>query len=75
MLNPFYKYIGNQLILFFEKEASRNKTDRYFLYLPTEEIISSLYNALSEHENSESFVYRHEEGSKSYETGNNLFRR
>lgn len=68
MLNPFYKYIGNQLVLFFEKEASRNKTDRYFLYLPTQEIISSLYNALSEHENSESFVYRHEEGSKSYET-------
>ncbi|MGQ0514586.1 hypothetical protein ACT453_18350, partial [Bacillus sp. D-CC] len=34
------------------------------------EIISSVgkYNALSEHENSESFVYRHEEGSKSYET-------
>lgn len=68
MLNQFYKYIGNQLVLFFEKEASRNKTDRYFLYLPTEEVISSLYNALNENDNCEPFVYRHEEGSKSYET-------
>ncbi|SIQ07690.1 DNA phosphorothioation-dependent restriction protein DptH [Bacillus cereus] len=68
MLNQFYKYIGNQLVLFFEKEASRNKTDRYFLYLPTEDVISSLYNALNENDNCEPFVYRHEEGSKSYET-------
>lgn len=68
MLNQFYNYIGDQLVSFFEKEALRNKTDRYFLYLPTEEIISSLYQAIGNHESKVPFPYRHKEGSKSYET-------
>ncbi len=68
MSNPFYEYISNQLVSFFEKEASMNKMERYFLYLPTEDIISGLYNNLNKYENSEPFVYRHEEGSKSYKT-------
>jgi DNA phosphorothioation-dependent restriction protein DptH len=68
MLNPFYNYICDQLVSFFEKEALRNKTDRYFLYLPTEEIISSLYQAIGNHASNVPFHYRHKEGSKSYET-------
>ncbi|SFB98970.1 DNA phosphorothioation-dependent restriction protein DptH [Bacillus sp. OV322] len=68
MLNPFYKYIGDQLVSFFEKEASSNKTDRYFLYLPTEEVISSLYREIGNNESKVPFHYRHKEGSKSYET-------
>ena len=39
MLNPFYDYIGNQFVSFFEKEASKGKTDRYYLYLPTEDLV------------------------------------
>ncbi|MBY0099450.1 DNA phosphorothioation-dependent restriction protein DptH [Mesobacillus maritimus] len=68
MLNTFYNYIGDQLVSFFEEEAIRNKTDRYFLYLPTEEVISSLYQAIGSHKNKVPFHYRHKEGSKSYET-------
>lgn len=68
MLNPFYKYIGDQLVSFFEKEATKGKTDRYFLYLPTEEIIASLYEALAEKVNSETFNYQHDQGSKPYQT-------
>ena len=46
MLNPFYDYIGNRLVSFFEQEASKGKTDRYYLYLPTEDLVTSLYTVL-----------------------------
>jgi len=68
MLNPFYEYIGNQLITFFEKEANRGKTDRYYLYLPSDELVTNLYEVLEEQENGESFIYKHEAGSSAYET-------
>lgn len=68
MLNQFYKYISNQMVSFFEKEATRNKIDRYFLYLPTNEIIANLYQAIGNHDSKIPFSYRHNEGTKSYET-------
>lgn len=68
MSNPFYKYISNQLVVFFEQEATRNKTDRYYLYLPTEEIIKNIYKEFKKLANIEPFVYKHEKGTKPYET-------
>ncbi|WP_158591822.1 DNA phosphorothioation-dependent restriction protein DptH [Oceanobacillus halophilus] len=68
MLKTFYEYVSDQMISFFQKEASRNKTDRYFLYLPTESIISNLFEALEKQANSVPFNYRHDKGLKSYET-------
>lgn len=68
MLNPFYEYIGSQLVSFFKKEASIGKTDRYYLYLPTKDLVESLYEVLKSEKSSEPFVYQHEEGSKPYET-------
>ncbi|SES25538.1 DNA phosphorothioation-dependent restriction protein DptH [Psychrobacillus sp. OK032] len=68
MLNPFYSYIGNQLASFFQKEATKGKTERYYLYLPSEELVSSLYEVLKAQKNSEQFSYLHEAGLKSYET-------
>ena len=68
MLRPFYDYISDQMTSFFQKEASKNKTDRYFLYLPTETIISNLFEALERQVNSEPFTYQHDKGSKPYQT-------
>ena len=68
MLNPFYKYIGSQLVSFFEKEASTGKTDRYYLYLPTSNLVDSLYDVLKNEKSSEPFIYQHDAGSKPYET-------
>ncbi len=68
MLRLFYDYISDQMTSFFQKEASKNKTDRYFLYLPTETIISNLLESLKKQENSEPFIYQHNMGSKPYQT-------
>lgn len=68
MLNPFYEYIGSQLISFFEKEANKGKTDRYYLYLPSDELVTNLYEVLKKQPNSEPFVYQHKVGLNAYET-------
>jgi len=68
MLNPFYNYIGSQLATFFKKEAIKGKTERYYLYLPSKELVSCLYEVLMNLENSDPFIYTHEEGLNSYKT-------
>lgn len=68
MLNPFYRYIGEQLVSFFEKEAGLGKRDRYYLYLPSEDLICNLYEVLKGQKASEPFYYQHEDGLSRYET-------
>ena len=64
MLNPFYNYIGSQLVSFFEKEASTGKTDRYYLYLPTKDLVDSLYDVFNNKIKARPLFTRHDAGSQ-----------
>lgn len=68
MSNPFYNYIGEQLVSFFAKESKQGKTDRYYLYLPSEQLVSNISNVFQGQENAEAFQYQHEAGARSYDT-------
>jgi DNA phosphorothioation-dependent restriction protein DptH len=68
MLNPFYDYIGGQLVNFFKKESEENHIDRYYLYLPEENLVDELIGVLKTDSRAEKFVYQHESGLSEYET-------
>lgn len=68
MLNPFYEYIGGQLVNFFKKESEENRIDRYYLYLPEENLVDELIEVLKTDSHAEKFVYQHESGLSKYET-------
>src|SRR5690625_1963097 len=68
MSNQFYKYIGSQLVTFFEQESEKEKSNRYYLHLPSNEHVTELYNVLAERDESEIFPYQHREGLETYET-------
>lgn len=68
MLNPFYDYIGGQLVNFFKKESEENRLDRYYLYLPEEDLVDELIQVLKTDSHAEKFVYQHESGLSKYET-------
>src|SRR5699024_11333399 len=68
MSNQFYEYIGSQLVAFFEQESEKEKSNRYYLHLPSSEHVTELYNVLRERNESEVFPYQHREGLEIYET-------
>lgn len=68
MLNPFYEYIGGQLVNFFKKESEENRIDRYYLYLPEENLVEELIQVLKTDGNADEFIYQHDSGVSKYET-------
>ncbi|PUB13379.1 DNA phosphorothioation-dependent restriction protein DptH [Paenisporosarcina sp. OV554] len=73
MLNPFYDYIGGQLVNFFRKESDENRIDRYYLYLPEENLVDELIQVLKTDSHAEKFVYQHESSLSKYETFSLVF--
>lgn len=66
MSNPFYKYISNLLIGYFNR-TELNAGDRFFLRLDQPSDVESLIQAMSEHETAEEFFYQHDLG-EAYKT-------
>ncbi|MCC9623285.1 DNA phosphorothioation-dependent restriction protein DptH [Thalassospira sp. MA62] len=68
MSNQFYEFITQQLLQFFKHEIQQNRTDRYYVYLPTKQDVKEMYDALSDLSVSETFTYKHPFGKENYVT-------
>lgn len=68
MSNQFYEFITQQLLQFFKHEIQQNRTDRYYVYLPTKQDVKEMYDALSGLSVSETFTYKHPFGKENYVT-------
>lgn len=69
MSKQFYDYIGEQLNKHFQKESEHLTSNRYYLFLPTNEAVKELYEVLKDSPISKPFSYTHsQEGSLPYET-------
>lgn len=66
MSNPFYKYISNLLINYFDR-TELNAGDRFFLRLDQPSDVENLVEVMSEHETAKGFFYQHSLG-EAYKT-------
>lgn len=68
MSNQFYKFITQQLLDFFESEIKQRRTDRYYVYLPSNQDVKEMYDAISELNEANRFMYKHPFGNEDYVT-------
>ncbi|MFD0942802.1 helicase HerA domain-containing protein [Savagea faecisuis] len=68
MSNQFYKYVANQLTQFFQEEVKKENVGRYYLQLPSIDISEQLFEIFEAMSVARPFIYKHEEGSETYET-------